>query len=278
MDIPSPTICFVGPWQFREFAALRTALDPAASAPHFADLSSFPLSLQKGAGVRVELPTDLHLILVAQPFPGDAVSDQLARIARDLPLTRVVLVAGAWCEGQFRTYPQPPGIIRLYWHELVGWWRAAVSDLQRGALAPWSQPLDSPRAGTLFPPRPVEQQPPRTLALHCRDLESYESLHDSLRSFGWHVIWHNSPPHLTSHASRLNPSAGLFSASQLGAAEQKSLANFAAAIAPAPVITLVDYPRPEHLSSNHPHAAILGKPFQLRMLLDQLAHATDPVL
>ena len=227
----SPTLLAVGPWDRGEFAAVRDDLDPDRrwpTAPSLADASLSPL----------DLTTPAELILLAQPRPGVDTQSEIERCRAAWPLARIVVIAGAWCEGELRTGRPLAGVIRLYWHELAPWWLEAVHRLAAGQCPPWSAPLTAPggaadlhsfatRMHTIHGNQPI-------LAIDAVDLAVFESLEHALNSAGWQCRWQpRHRPEIWSTSDEPLPAAGLWDGAQLDADETQGLKTFCRRLAGA---------------------------------------------
>ncbi|WP_428304426.1 hypothetical protein [Lacipirellula sp.] len=273
-----PPLVAVGPWDRGEFAAMRAELDPHGEWPTAATLSA--LIEQLGSYDATEGAAEV--ILLAQPTPGDNHQPAIETLRTLAPLTRIICIAGSWCEGELRTGRPPDGVIRLYWYEFAPWWRAANDAAEAGRMPAWSEPLDDPRSGQQTPVSETAAarshargNAPRLLAVDATDFAVFETLAAALAPFGWQCDWrprgrrHENTPDSAS-------TAAIWDGGQLADNELDALRTFAAAIhassPAAPVIALLDFPRVEHLAAvrNAGAAAILGKPYQLAQLVNEL--------
>lgn len=299
----TPALLAVGPWHAREFDVIRRELDGDDQWPA---ASSLAVAIERLAADH-DPP---EVILLAQPRTG--IDDQRAvdRLLAVAPLTRIVAIAGSWCEGELRTGRPLAGALRLYWHEFTPWWRAALQRRAAGQAPHWSAPLEAPRFGDLLNDlahpgedplqrsgSPALPQSPTTVAIDAPDYATYESIADALKPHGWHSEWRpRHRPQLHSHAPF---HAAIWDGAQLNPAELVSLRHLAADLpvsrdpksaqgsapptnapstnAPPPrrpsLIALLDYPRPEHIRLAHiaGATAILGKPYSINALTRALA-------
>lgn len=290
--VTSPLLIAVGPWQLAEFAAVRSEVDPASEWSTAVTLADVVARL-------ADQTTAPELILLAQARPGVDDAGLLEELRRAAPLTRVIVVAGAWCEGELRTGRPLPGVVRLYWYEFAPWWRAALAEISRGGAPAWSTPLDDPRAGqTSALVTSIEAKRERGLiAVDAVDFAVFETLETALSPWGWSCAWtpRHRPELLASGGEELRPVAGIWDGGQLSENELASLAAFAdrlqhpsdaergIEVRRAPVIALLDFPRVEHVADvqGAGGAAILAKPYQvvhLAMELERLVgqHSLNP--
>jgi DNA-binding NarL/FixJ family response regulator len=271
------TLVAAGPWHHAEFESVRAAVNANQQWPTVSTLSD-AIDFAANAGKSPEL------ILLAQSHPGSDDQAVVQRLHRVAPLTRLIVVAGSWCEGELRTGRPLTGVIRLYWYELAPWWRAALRRVARGERPPWAAPLTDSRAGqsmpidaTEFSESELRSAPARILAIDATDYAAFEALSGGLTGLGWSCVWR--PRHRPAAASvstnrHETPTAGIWDGGQLSDAEQESLADFCHRLRPhnAPVVVLLDFPRGEHIAQveSAGAATLLAKPYQLSLLHNEL--------
>lgn len=265
-----PTVLLAGPWELPEFAVARRGLpvlESAAIAPTLAAAIG-----RVGASV-----TPPELVLVAAPRPGLVTHEEVEQLGTVAPLARLVVVAGSWCEGEWRTGRPPAGVVRLYWHELAPWWRVALAALAEGFAPPWSAPLDEPRAGQM----PVQRAkrgaaaPCGLIAVDAIDLATFEALAAGLAEFGWKCYWRPRGRNHSPMEEEPPPfSGGIWDGGQLDDDQRQALRQFCVQMRTqrAPVIALVDYPRAEHATmiAEAGAAAMFGKPYQVALVANEL--------
>lgn len=281
----TPTLVAVGPWEHAEFAALRAELDPQRQWTTVATLGDVTAALADDAAENAAAtipfaPLPPELVLLAQARPGVDDPSQLERLRAVAPLTRVVVVAGSWCEGELRTGRPAAGVVRLYWYEFAHWWRAAVAEWDANETPAWSEPLDDVRAGqetTVVALRERDDVVPTeggVLVVDAVDFAVFETLTAVLAPFGWSCEW--QPRHRPELAVVTTMVAAIWDGGQLSDGELAALCEFAARVhsanAAAPVIVLLDFPRVEHLQAvrDAGAAVVLGKPYQVARLVNEL--------
>lgn len=292
-----PTLVAIGPWDHAEFAALRAEVDPHGEWGAIGSLDAITETMTGGSEETLDeknaaatipfVPLPPELVLLAQPRPDSTLPAQLERLRTAAPLVRVVVVAGTWCEGELRTGAPPAGVVRLYWYEFAAWWRAAISIYQAGGAPPWSEPLDDVRAGQATTPvrsrlpvadgnGPAERG---AVAVDAVDFAVFETLAAALAPYGWRCDW--QPRHRPELNDGGEYAAAIWDGGQLSEGELASLAAFAGRVREsspaAPVIVLLDFPRVEHLqvARDAGASAVLGKPYQVTQLADELARLTE---
>src|SRR5687768_7503620 len=110
MSTHLPTLVAAGPWHNAEFESVRAWIDANQQWPTVNTLSD---AIEFAANA--DKPPEL--ILLAQSHPGSDDQAHVERLHRVAPLTRLIVVAGSWCEGELRTGRPLAGVIRLYWYE-----------------------------------------------------------------------------------------------------------------------------------------------------------------
>ena len=277
MSTHLPTLVAAGPWHNAEFESVRAAIEANHQWPIVNTLSD---AIEFVANAD-EAP---ELVLLAQSHPGSDDQADIERLRRLAPLTRLVVIAGSWCEGELRTGRPLTGVIRLYWYEFAPWWREALQRIERGERPPWAAPLTDARAGqsmpldaTEFNESEVRSAPARILAIDATDYAAFETLGGGLTGLGWSCVW--QPRHRSALASvsanrHETPTAGIWDGGQLSDAERESLADFCRRLQPhnAPVVALLDFPRVEHITQveSAGAATLLAKPYQLSLLHNEL--------
>ncbi len=234
----SPTsVVLVGDWRECEFATSLQEIAQASEWPavaHLADAGDFTHQSQHPP----------ELFLVAQPMPGAFQQSEVNALQALAPLSRIVLVAGTWCEGELRTGTPLAGVIRLYWYELASWWQAAIRRRNAGLCPLWSMPLNSAHAGrtsnveNLLSKREFDG----CILIESSDYSVYETLAAALKVYQIDSAWAG---HSRLASSDLGVGAGIWDGSQLSASELQRLQCFCQRVH-GPVLALLDFPRREH--------------------------------
>jgi CheY-like chemotaxis protein len=261
--------CLVGAWRREEFALVRREIDSHSAWRQF---ESLPDAMEEvGEDVCPEV------LLLAQARPNPVLARELEILSRRLPLARVVLVAGPWCEGEYRTGAPPLGVVRILWHELPAWWRVAAGAVGRGQAPPWAAPLDDLRAGAAIDGSTVEGATacdgasPRPILLASRSLEACEALKSALGPWGWEVDVCRSPAGEVGEARSY--AAGVWEGGHFGPSESVDFRRFVERLRGAPVIALLHAPRAAEWRTAKAAgaASILAKPFQASLLAAELS-------
>jgi hypothetical protein len=257
----APDVWLAGAWDFAEFAALRQQLDPAGSWPVMAEIPSLRGVIDAAANAP-------EVILLADPRPGVHRQTMVDALIAAAPLSRIVVVAGSWCEGELRSGRPLTGVTRLYSHQLPAWWRQAAAALTAGLAPHWSAPTSvSPVAAR---GRAGRQLVSKLVLISTKDFAVFETLASTLHATGATCQW-DSHEGFDVHGCDL----GVWDGGQLDAGEQQRLELYCQrfAHAPAPVLVLLDYPRTEHKEAIRTAgaSALLGKPYSVDALIDALS-------
>lgn len=269
----APVVWFVGQWQWGEFIDLRQVCASLTSASHVEAFAT--LDETTAAAGRATPP---EVLLLAQPRPGcvdQAAVDQLQAAA---PLTRIVVVAGSWCEGERRTGRPLAGAVRLYWHEVPTWLRRNLALRNGGRTPEWSRPGDPSEAAVasldLFPPAEAALA---ALAVDAIDFATFQTLADALRAIGFNCVW---TPRGRGVVAGVR--AAIWDGGQLDPSECAALAALRARLdgpAAVPIVALLDYPRAEHIEQARAlgAAAVLGKPYSVASMVSELSRLVGPI-
>jgi hypothetical protein len=260
-----PLVWLVGEWGVDEFIYVRQVIETLPEAVAFATLQV--------ASAAAGNATPPEVLLLAQPRPGCIEQAAIDAFQAESPLTRIVVVAGSWCEGERRTGKPLVGAIRLYWHEVPAWWRRNLSLRVAGRTPEWSSPGD-PGSASLIPGNmpPTCDAPFGTIAVDAIDVATFETLADGLRTFGMNCVWTPRGRGVVAGAT-----AAIWNGGQLDPSECEALASLRARLdaEDVPIIALLDYPRAEHIEQAHALGAdaVLGKPYSVLSLFLEVSRA-----
>lgn len=250
-------VLLVGDWTHPEMAAALVRVPGNHEWPRAE-------TLETAEHLLLESPLTPELIFLAHPLPARVSAAQLDRLQKHSPLTRIVLVAGTWCEGELRTGNVPAGVIRLYWYDLANWWLVAQKQLAARIAPAWSQPLDHPQAGRWTSVKGNTQQAAilQIVVIDAADYSVFETLAAALVDYGMNCYWQQA-----STRTAALPDFGIWDGSQLSLAEQESLSTFCRQVN-GPVVALLDFPRLELIEKAQAAGAsnVVAKPY----LLDEL--------
>lgn len=212
------------------------------------------------------------LIAVAQAFPGQFSAEDVDRLRRLAPLARVIGLLGSWCEGEMRTGKPWPAAIRLYWHQWPARCRRELPRLALGRGSSWCLPVTASDEEQFLATaeEPFAARHEGLVVIHARQFEMQDWLSAACRRRGYGTVWLQPGRAMRVEGAR----AAIF---DFGGAIQQELADLeslARALAPAPVIALLNFPRLDErdcvLAGGA--AAVLSKPLWVADLLEQLDH------
>ncbi len=213
------------------------------------------------------------VVVVAQAYPGQFSTDSIDRLRRAAPLARVVGLLGTWCEGETRTGRPWPAAIRVYWHQWRPQSERELSRIATGKASAWSLPItagDEERflAGTHQPSSLRNGH----IAVWTPLFDMQDWLQRACHRRGYSTSWLR--PHQSVDRERIT--AAIFDADECSGKELDDLRRLVAAIEPAPVLALMDFPRVE--SRDRALAtgarAVLSKP----LLVDDLFWQLDRLI
>jgi CheY-like chemotaxis protein len=200
------------------------------------------------------------LIVIAQAYPGQFSQAAVDTLRRRAPLARVVALLGSWCEGEMRTGRPWPGVIRLYGHQGLARCGRQLRQLVEGRLSAWDLPATATEeerflaaASTPWPKR----QGLVAIATRRADMEAW--LAAACRGCGYATVWLRPQD-----VARVEgAAAAIFDAT--GEGELDEVRRLAAALAPAPLVVLADFPRIEDVDQllAAGAAAVLAKPLDV---------------
>lgn len=206
------------------------------------------------------------VMIVAQSRPGQISPQQVERLHAASPLSRLVALAGSWCEGELRSGRPATGVIRILWHQ---WQPRLIPLLQPGtASVPdvWSLPrtasLDEQLASTVGPGWPRREG---LIAIHADARETFLALSDACHQGGYATVWY--PTEQAVAASGVV--AALADAVSCDEWGTRFLRHVFQRHRPAPVIALLDFVRRQDHEKARAEgiSAILAKPFLVSDLL-----------
>ena len=211
----------------------------------------------------------VDVIVVAEARPGEFSHAQIERLRQAAPLARIVGLLGSWCEGEMRSGRPWPAAVRTYWHQWPARARRELRRLAAGRSSAWTLPLTATEEDRLL--ADAERPPPAQsglIAIAARSFVMADFLAAACRQCGYATVWLRPPG-----ASRVGGAAAiLWDGSDCRGEECEELRRLAAAMAPAPLVALLDFPRIEDFERAEAAgaAAVLSKPLQLADLFWEL--------
>jgi hypothetical protein len=257
-------IWIIGESQHSHFAAPLDWLQEHASCRIFPAIDSALIAILESVK-----SSDPDAVLLVQSRPGQISRRDVERLYAQMPLTRLIGLAGPWCEGEGRTGRPWPGVIRVPWRD---WrWRLlrelGLGDEELSTAA--RLPRTATEADRL-------QQSIANLSLRfagnvelvTTSRANFVTWQAALQLFGVHSFWAPASSNATGSQAGLQIIDGWENVSPI--AEPVDSAS----VSMAPVrVLLLHFPRPDDVS----RAACLGIATVLAqpMLLADLAVALD---
>jgi hypothetical protein len=302
--MPSLHVLLIGDMSRAEFRRARATLESLATVAVEPDIAAATRVVEDG-----QLLPDT--IVVAQAYPGQFAAEQVARLRRAAPCTPIVALLGSWCEGEMRSGRPWPGVVRVYWHQWEARAAQELSLLAAGHCSAWSLPATATEEDRLLasagrreltpcrstveeaqaqhqPESPARDGP--SLALRACDDEPQQTrglmviatpepaqaewLTEACRRQGYATVWLRPPYQAEIHGA----TAAIFDGDDCHGAEAAQLREFCRRLAPAPVVTLMTFPRADDVDRalSCGAAVVLSKPLHLLDLFWQLERLGEP--
>lgn len=194
-------------------------------------------------------------IVVLQSRPGEFSQEQIEELHRRAPLARLIVLAGAWCEGELRSGRPAHGVTRILWHQ---WCERLPRELEAAPL-----PRTNSDAESLLRTIPGRTEAERGLAAICTwRRESFAALSEACLVAGLRSVWQQPD------APLVVDDADVLLIDGWPSIDGRRL--FAHQLTPA--LLLLDWPRPEDVTraAEQKIARVLGQPLQLADLVAAL--------
>ena len=135
----------------------------------------------------VDIPPTL--IVFAQCYPGQYASDQIERLRRLAPLTRLMALLGSWCEGEARSGKPYAGVSRAYWHQWLPRIDVDLETFLQGKCPMWGLPptLTESERWLRMSRVPLESRE-GLIAIHAPDSETTGALMDVCSKAGYATL------------------------------------------------------------------------------------------
>jgi hypothetical protein len=207
------------------------------------------------------------LVVLFQAYPGQYAAQEVDGLRRLVPLARVVCLLASWCEGEMRSGSPLSGVLRLYWHRWPVHGRREIIRLARGESTAWALPLTATDDDRLLAETGPLAPQSGLIVVCAREEPMAEWLVAACRLRGYATL------RICSAAGDQveGASAAIFDAGPFAQREADQLRCLAAAVRPAPVVALLEFPRAEdqRRSLTHGAVAILSKPLAINDLYGQ---------
>jgi CheY-like chemotaxis protein len=260
--MPELAILVTGDIDRPEFSGVREAVQFPGAVVLLSETETAIKALESG-----EMVADV--IVIAQTFPGQLSCEQLDRLHRHAPLSRIVRLLGSWCEGEARTGQPPPSAVRVYWHQWDVRARRELRRLTRGQCPSWGLPVTATDEERLLQNSTCEVPPGRGLvAIHASGFAMEDWLSSACRANGYSTVRLRPPQ----YAFIEGATAAVFDAAYLEGDELDQLRRLTETLRDTPIIALSDFPRIEdkRRAIDAGATAVISKPFYLADLYWQL--------
>jgi CheY-like chemotaxis protein len=256
------SILWLGDPERAEFRRAREVLEALGQVRHAP-------SADEAAAAMADGQWTPDVIVVAQTYPGQFAPTALDGLRCRAPLARVVALLGSWCEGELRSGRPAPGVIRLYWHQGPARCQRQLRRILEDRESTWDLPVTATEEERLLAaaktPWPRRQG---LVAIATRCVEMEAVLAAVCRECGYASVWLREP-----QAARVEgAAAAIFDAADGGQEELEQIRRLSAALAPAPLVALTDFPRIDDVARFRAAgaAAVLAKPLHVDDLVWEL--------
>lgn len=262
------SVLWVGDQRRAEFAAAWSSLAAHAVVCPAADSRAAQRLLASQDGSDELTPPDL--VVVAQTYPGQNSAADIDSLRQLVPLSPVVALLGSWCEGESRSGQPWAGAERVYWHQWGPRFELELARLAGGQPPQWSLPAttsDEERLLAVAPQSGLGGQ--GVVAIRARSRDVAQLLADACRRRGYAPIVVSGPPHETRLQGAV---AAVWEGDDCLDDAVREITQLCSAIAPAPVVALLSFPRVDdvRLAVAAGAAVVMSKPLRVDELLSQL--------
>ncbi len=238
------------------------------------------------------------VMVIVQRRPGEIAPEAVEALRRLAPLAVVVALQSSWCEGEGRSGRPLPGVVRVSWRRFESEILPGLIRLREGRLPDWAGPATTtPEERLLRQSADPLPQGRGAVGILAHSHEARRLLADICRAGGWSVAQLRglqadgggtatsivSGPHgQDGHATAGACDVVLWDAGQVPGEMAPVICLLRERVGNAPVIILVDFPRPTDIEQALAigAAGVIAKPFAAVELLDEIArvasHAGQP--
>lgn len=216
------------------------------------------------AAVGLTMVPDLCVLL--QTYADEFSHEDLLKLQAQWPLLSLVLVVGAWSEGERRSGRALPGIPRVAWHEWDTYWQAELARIELGELPTWLLPAtasDEERILSRTQAHPILG----CVVVVADRRESRRALADLFCDNGCRVI----ATTLADQCSVTGADRVIWDVTDARLLSADAVAQLRRKFGNAPITALVTFPRPEDaaLASSLGIEQLVGKPYSTESLLGE---------
>ncbi|MGE0607215.1 MAG: hypothetical protein AB7O62_08995 [Pirellulales bacterium] len=249
---------FIGDRAHGEFVAAANDLEAHATS-RFAD------SVEAAVRLLATEDEEPALAIVARIRPGDISARQIERLRRAAPLARIVELLGTWCDGELRSGQPLTATIRVPCHLWPVWFRREVRDTSHPG---WPGPVTASAEERLLDHAAATPHRTGLIVIRGCDTDGAAWLAQVCRHAGYATAGLESTP-----SGRIaGVTAGIWQAGIRYEQHWSDLRTLIAAVAPAPVVCSLGFPRPEEIDRAIALGArqVLAQPLLVEDLLASL--------
>jgi len=262
--VPHPTLLLIGDFEQPEFCAAAAAMHAACRVVRASSIASAENQLEGD-----EQPPDM--VVLAQSRPGEHAFGDVQRLRHRMPLSPIIVLLGAWSEGETRTGEPLPDVVRVYWHQWLPKFEQQIEMFAHDTCPSWGlPPTSTDEERLLWSNKNSRPKYDGVVAIAAERHELAGWLADGCAAMGLRAV-------RTIPGASINPSDFLFVLwdTLLGAGDVTDLAALREAFAEIPIVVVTSFPRTDDrqrlLAAGA--AAVLSKPmsledfeYQLKML------------
>ncbi len=236
--------------------------------PDFADATAWlsaACDCSRPPPANEQLADPVCAIVFFQSRPGSISVQQVEAHHRRMPLARLILLTGPWCDGELRSSRIAPGVVRIRWHE---WRQRLPVELKiRTSRLPRTA-TDIERLESRLRELSRESQSQGRVAICTLSRTKYDALAAACTALGWQSNW--VPP---DHATAVRDCNLLLLDGWEGLSANIPSENAAKRI------LLLAFPRPEDLqrAADHGVPTVIAEPISLPILAATLAAAAPHI-
>jgi len=266
------TLYLTGDFDSAEFTHSIGSLPAGIDARYFVTAS---VAIDSASSSPAETFPQPNVIVVAQQRPGAVRAGDIERLHTAFPLAQLIVLLGAWCEGEMRTGRPLAGVTRVFWHAFPAAIARLTEQLRGGRSSVSAFPRIAGAQERVLREMPPEHVPPAqrhgVLLVRSSDLATFESLAHVFERRGYACAWLD--PRQPVRYRKCH--AILWDASRLDPPEWHLLTEVRNHFATAPMLLLTGFPRREDMEAADALGVgrMLAKPF----LVEDLLAAVDQV-
>jgi len=265
--MPSVSVLFVGDAERPDFADAAQTIRQMCTATFLGSPQAALAHLERSG-------TAPDLIVIAQVWPGQYPAAAIDCLRRLAPLARMVALLGSWCEGEARSGSPWPGVVRVYWHQWQARFAQQVKHLIEGQCASWGLPLTATDDERLLWERPDMKTtlPAALVLIHSSCFDLADCLAEALRTRELATLCVRGDVWPDVRGVTL----AIWDCPDTPASWADQLSMLAARVAPAPIVAVAGFPRPEddERLRQAGAAVVLSKP----LVLDELFWQVERLL